>query len=51
MEGPSKIGQVQSYSGNVAVPPPVTLTVMFFPVALQVDAAHSAKRPRQIVKS
>ncbi len=45
MAGPSKIGQVQSYSGNVAVPPPVTLTAMFFPVALQVEAAHSAKRP------
>jgi hypothetical protein len=51
MGGPSTIGQVQSNCGNVAVPPPVTLTLILFPVAVQVEAAHSAKRPWQIVKS
>ena len=51
MAGPSKIGQVQLYSGKVAVPPPMTLTVIFPPLGWQVEAAHSAKSPSQILKS
>jgi hypothetical protein len=51
MDGPSKIGQVHLYSGKVAVPPPVTLTVIDPPVGWHVEAAHSAKCPSQIVKS
>jgi hypothetical protein len=51
MAGPSKIGQVQSYSGKDAVPPAMTFTEMNFPVGLQVDAAQRAYRPLQIWKS
>ena len=51
MDGPVRIGQVQSYSGNLALPPPITLTVINRPVALQVEAAHNANCPGQIWKS
>ena len=51
MAGPSKVVQVQLYSGNVAVPPPMTLTVIFPPLGWQVDAAHKANSPSQILKS
>src|SRR5690242_6808462 len=51
MPGPDSTGQVQSYSGNVAVPPLATFTVMNLPVALQVEAAQRANRPVQILKS
>jgi hypothetical protein len=48
---PERIGHVQSASGNVAVPPVATLTVICFPVGVQVEAAQSAKYPLQIWKS
>jgi hypothetical protein len=44
-------GHVQSASGNVAVPPVAVLTVICFPVGVQVEAAQSAKYPWQIWKS
>ena len=51
MAGPSKTGQVHSYSGKDAVPPAMTLTEIDFPVGLQVDAAQRAYSPLQIWKS
>jgi hypothetical protein len=47
--GGKKIGHVQSASGKTAVPPPATLTVIFFPVGVQVEAAQSARYPVQTV--
>jgi hypothetical protein len=45
-------GQVQSASGNVAVPPAAVLIVIVCPgFGLQVEAAQSAKYPLQIWKS
>jgi hypothetical protein len=45
-------GQVQSASGNVAVPPVAVLIVIVCPgFGVHVDAAQSAKYPPQIWKS
>ena len=51
IDGPRTTGHVQSASGNVAVPPVAVLTVICFPVGVQVEAAQSAKYPWQIWKS
>jgi hypothetical protein len=51
IDGPRRTGHVQSASGNVSVPPVAVLTVIVFPVGVQVEAAQSAKYPLQIWKS
>jgi hypothetical protein len=51
IDGPRMTGHVQSASGNVAVPPVAVLTVICFPVGVQVEAAQRAKYPLQNWKS
>jgi hypothetical protein len=46
--GPLYTGQVQVASGNCAVPPPATFTVIMSPLGVQVEAAHNAYEPLQI---
>jgi hypothetical protein len=48
IEGPGKIGQVHWASSNSVVVP---LTAIFLPSGVQVEAAQSAKSPRQILNS
>src|SRR5262249_1900857 len=51
IDGPEKIGQVHWAAGKSAVPPPAVLTAIVPPVGVHVEAAQSAKSPRQNRKS